>query len=213
MPEPSLDVLQAFRSDASACAVCHDHGWLHFQPDGRRARPLFHLESSIRRRLLFVFEAPNLADTYEPDKGRMTCDPDTDPTGRFMLELLAHVGLTPSDVVFTNAVLCLPAARGGKFPVSSGQLNACLPWLERLIADVDPKVVVTSGAQALSAVDRLERHGLRLRQHAGRTHPWLGRMLLPLYHPSALGRVSRSRAEQLADIEALLPILATDEAI
>jgi len=162
---------------------------------------------------VFVFEAPNHADTYDLNKGRMTCDPETDPTCRFMFDLLAHVGLTPRDVVLTNAVLCLPASRGGKYPVSGGQLAACLPWLKRLINDVDPRVVVTSGARALTAVDRLERHGLALRSHAGRLHPWFRRVLLPLYHPSALGRVSRSRAQQLADIEALLPFLSDEDAV
>jgi hypothetical protein len=58
----------------------------------RRARPLFQLDSSIRRRIIFVFEAPNLANTYDPAKGRITCGVDTDPTGRFMFELLEHVG-------------------------------------------------------------------------------------------------------------------------
>ena len=191
--------------DAATCSICHDHGWLHSRSDGRRALPLFHLEASSRRRIVFVFEAPNLADTYDQDKGRMTCDPNTDPSGRFTLELLAHVGLSPQDVVFTNSVLCLPANRSGKFPVRHGQRMACLPWLRRLILDIDAKVVVTGGVHALNAVNRLERHRLKLRHHAGRAHPWFGRILLPLYHPSALGRVTRSRAEQISDVEALVP--------
>jgi uracil-DNA glycosylase len=111
-------------------------------------------------------------------------------------------------VVITNAVLCLPAFRKGKYPVSRRQLEKCLPWLERLITDVDPTVVVTCGRQALKAVNRLEAHGLTLGQHAGQPRRWFGRSLLPLYHPGGLGRANRSPDKQLSDIEALLPFLA-----
>jgi len=159
--------------------------------------------------MLFVFEAPNRSDTYDSGKGRLTCDPRTDQTGAFMFELLAHVGLRPEDVVFTNAVLCLPAERGGKYPVSARQQKACSPWLARLIADLDPKVVVTCGASALQAVNRLAPVGVCLSDTG--VHAWNGRMLLPLYHPSVLGRLSRSKSQQLSDIEALLPFL--DESI
>ena len=170
MSDDSRDPLQAFRMDAATCSICHDHGWLHSRSDGRRALPLFHLEASTRRRIVFVFEAPNLADTYDQDKGRMTCDPNTDPSGRFTFELLAHVGLSPRDVVFTNSVLCLPANRNGKFPVRHGQRMACLPWLRRLILDIDAKVVVTGGVHALNAVNRLERHPLKLRRQPELNH-------------------------------------------
>jgi uracil-DNA glycosylase family 4 len=137
----------------------------------------------------------------------MTCDPTTDPTGRFIYKLLEHVGLSPNDVVFTNAVLCLPAASSGKFPVSAAQRHACSSWLRRLIVDLDPKAVVTCGAQALNATKLLERHGLTLKSNAGKLENWFGRTLLPLYHPSALGRVSRPEKLQRLDIEALLPLL------
>lgn len=212
MSREPLEILREYREDASRCCVCHDQRLLHCRSDGRRARPLFHEDSSVRQRLVFVFEAPNRSDTYDADKGRITCDPTTDPSGRFMLELLAHVGLHPRDVVLTNAVLCLPAARAGKFPVTAAQRRSCNHWLERLIADLDPAVVMTCGAQALRAVARLERHDLKLREHAGRVHPWFKRKLLPLYHPSALGRVTRSRQQQLSDIEALLPFVPSADA-
>jgi hypothetical protein len=62
-----------------------------------------------------VGEAPNHADTFDPDKGYLTYDYNTDPTGRFMRTLLIEeAGLRAEevdDVLFTNAVLCLPARR------------------------------------------------------------------------------------------------------
>jgi len=200
------EILAAYRCDASACTLCHNLGLLHQGLDGQPAPALFHKEATGRSGVLFVFEAPNLTDTYDPDKGRMTCDPSTDPTGRFIFELLAHVHLRPEEVVFTNAVLCLPAERNGKYPVRAQQRKACSPWLARLINDLDPRVVVTCGAAALSAIKNIAPHGLRLRDNAGKVCPWNGRLLLPLYHPSVLGQLSRPREQQLADIEALRPV-------
>jgi hypothetical protein len=42
--------------------------------------------------VVLVAEAPNFPDTYDVDKGRITVDEETDPTGRFMRELLGPVG-------------------------------------------------------------------------------------------------------------------------
>ena len=56
--------------------------------------------------ILVVGEAPNHADTYDPDKGYLTYDPDTDPTGKFMHSLLVdEAGLHDheiADVLFTS---------------------------------------------------------------------------------------------------------------
>lgn len=87
------------------------------------------------------------------------------------------------------------------------QLEVCRPWLTRVLADVAPAVVVTLGAKALAALGRVERHGLQLKGGVGQLHPWRGTMLLPLYHPGALGRITRSADMQRRDIRAILPVL------
>jgi len=157
--------------------------------------------------ILVVGEAPNHADTFDPDKGYLTYDYDTDPTGRFMRALLIEeAGLTADEidhVLFTNAVLCLPARRNDRHPVSIRQVDACKPWLVRLLEDADISIVVTMGATALRALNRIERHGWVLKHAAGRIHGWYGRKLLPLYHAGLLGRVSRNEAAQRADMRAL----------
>jgi len=120
---------------------------------------------------------------------------------------LAHVGLTPEDVLFTNSVLCLPVEQPEGYRVLPGQRNACLHWLGRLIQDVNSGVVVTCGGKALKATHMLARHGLELSSSVGRFHHWYGRRLLPLYHPAPLGRVTRSAEQQFSDITALIPYL------
>lgn len=180
---------------------------LFVDPSRGSATPILARTPTATLGVLVVGEAPNQADTFDPDKGYLTYDYDTDPTGRFMHALLIEeAGLRPEeidDVLFTNAVLCLPARRNDKHPVSVKQVDACKPWLVRLIDDAEITIVVTMGATALRALNRIERHGLVLKQAAGRLHSWHGRKLLPLYHAGLLGRVSRNEAAQRADIRAL----------
>ncbi|WP_408891714.1 uracil-DNA glycosylase family protein [Myxococcus faecalis] len=157
---------------------------------------------------MVVAEAPNLTDSFDADKRRLTYDVDTDPTGGFARELLVSVGLRVEDVLFTNAVLCLPARKKGKHPVSARQMELCRPWLAKLIEVADPLVVITFGARALDALGRLEEHGLTLRTGVGKLHPWRGRQILPLYHPGLLGWVTRNAARQFQDSAVLKHLLA-----
>ena len=206
----AIEGLAAYQRDARRCTRCHDHGLIHF--DGRRgvALPVLQKQPTGALGVLIVAEAPNFDDTYDPGKGYLTYDADTDPTGRYVRQLLLdEVGLSVAelgDVLFTNAVLCLPRGHGGKHPVSDRQRDHCRPWLRRLIDVPGVRVVVTMGARSLDAVRQIERHGLTLKD-SGTMHDWFGRTLLPLYHASRVGRVSRPEALQRQDIRALRTFL------
>jgi uracil-DNA glycosylase family 4 len=204
MPNP-IEVLQ---SEAMACSRCHDAGLLHAEGE-ERALPLFWKNPPWPVRVMVVGEAPNFGDSFDPTKRRLTLEPGTDPSGAFMFELLASVGLRPEQVLFTNSVLCLPARNGeGKHPVLARQQVLCTDWLSRFIDVANPEVVVAFGGKALEALGRLERHGLTLGEIAGKLHPWRGRRLLALYHPGRLGRVTRPEAAQREDISVLRKFLA-----
>lgn len=200
-------MLSVYQRAIRSCTRCREEGLIFRHQDGRWAYPLFHEEGTCSSGVLIALEAPNFDDTFDLEKGRLTCDPDTDPSGRFMLDLLASVGLQPSDALFTNTVLCLPAKKNGKYPVTAAIRKACRPWLVRLIDDLDPGVVVSVGGEALHALGQIERHGLKLKGAVGQLHRWYGRKLLPLYHPSRLGRVTRPAEKQRVDIRALAPYL------
>jgi uracil-DNA glycosylase family 4 len=169
------------------------------------ARPLFHEEGDLESEILFVLEAPNYGDTFDPQKGRMTFGEASDPTGRFFGECLRdEVGIGLEQTMVVNSVLCLPARRvDGKHPVRTKQIRLCSPNLASIIENVDPTVVVTLGGRALEALELIEPHRLALRDAVARPHGWFGRALFPLYHPSSLGRVTRSTDEQRADYNAL----------
>lgn len=109
------------------------------------------------------------------------------------------------EILFTNAVLCLPAGRDGKHRVGAAQLKTCSPWLARLIHDADVRVVVTMVARASRPQPR--RAPCTNVERRRELHPWYGRQLLPLYHASVLGRANRPEAEQRVDIRPLRTFL------
>jgi uracil-DNA glycosylase len=198
--------LSIFNTDASACTRCRSLGLLHTEARGV-ARPVLTKNPNGSLGVLVVGEAPNVDDTFNPAKRYLTYDGDTDPTGRFMRSLLIEEGgLTEdelNDVLFTNAVLCLPRKQSDKFPVTARHLRECSQWLKRLIDDSASTIVVTMGATALRAAGLVAPHSLDLRAGVGKLHNWYGRRLLPLYHAGRLGRISRPEADQRRDMRAL----------
>lgn len=200
--------IEVLQNEAARCTRCHEEGLLHTD-GGNRAYPVFQRNPPWPVRVLVVAEAPNFDDSFNPAKRRLTLEPGTDPSGEFMFELLASVGLRPEHVLFTNSVLCLPSQNDeGKHSVSLRQQDRCSEWLGRFIDAANPAVIVTFGAVALQGVGRLERHGLSLAEGVGKFHSWRGRTLLPLYHPGRLGRVTRPAHKQMEDISVLREILA-----
>jgi uracil-DNA glycosylase len=144
--------------------------------------------------ILFILEAPNRDDTYNPRKGYLTVDPDTDPSGRFFCELFTKELKFPmSDLFVTNSVLCLPAEKSGKFPVSALQRKNCLPILWQLIDTFNPMIVCPMGTKALIATDGICNHGFRtMASSVANPLSWYGRILFPLFHTSAQARNPRN---------------------
>ena len=179
------------------------------QPGGR---PLFGRFKVWKNGVLFLFEAPNWDDTFDEDKGYLTYDRETDPSGRFARQLMVEeVGLDPDFFQVTNSVLCLPAAKGGKFPISGTQRKLCGSLIRDQIRILDPAVVVPVGSAALLATRRLEGHPYRRMGDAvARPLRWSGRWLFPLFHTSMLarnGRGGRTAGDQRRDWRSLRAFL------
>ena len=104
----------------------------------------------------------------------------------------------------TNAVLCNPQnADGRNDRPSPAEPANCRDHLADQIRVVNPKVVASLGAVALSALAAIAPRGLGLKAAAARPHPWHGLILFALYHPGARARVHRHKGEQDADFKAL----------
>ena len=140
--------------------------------------------------ILFILEAPNKGDTYNPKKKYLTIEPDADPTGRFFYDLfIKELQFPIEDLFVTNSVLCLPVDNNGKNPVTPTQQLNCVAILRRMINVFNPLVVCPLGGKALLATSRLNEHGYKdMATSVAKPTSWYGRTLFPLYHLSQLAR-------------------------
>jgi uracil-DNA glycosylase family 4 len=174
--------------DARSCTACP-------RMEGRR-RVLGRRNGALDARVLFVAEAPGRLGaevTGIPLAG--------DQSGRNFERMLGEVGLTRDDVFVTNAVLCNPLTPDGRNDKpSASEIANCNPFLSGVIDVIAPDLVIALGVAALSALARIEPHGLTLRENLARPVPWSGRLLTVLFHPSPRTQVFRSLAEQATDL-------------
>lgn len=173
------------------------------------SRPIFMRGDPSKSDVLVIMEAPNRSDTFDPDKGYLTYDADTDPTGRFLRDLFfEELGETEEMLAVTNSVLCLPRARGGGYPVTAPIRRACASHLDAQIKAIDPLIVASLGGAALTSLIEIEDHGYRrLGDAIAKETRWNGRVLFPLAHPGRLGRLNRNEDQQRNDWRALRGVL------
>ncbi len=189
----------AFAQLASEAAVCVRCPLL-----AERAAVLSPLNGSLTPRVLFVAEAPGRQGA---DRTRIPMHGDA--SGVAFEKLMASIGLTRDDIFITNAILCSPrsATDANRAPRAS-EVSNCSSFLRRTIEALDPPILVSLGGAALAALGRLEPHGLVLSSDVGRPRVYMGRVLLPLYHPSPQVLISRrSLAQQTEDWRSLRNLL------
>lgn len=150
-------------------------------------------EGSLSAKLMFVGEGPG---KNEDEQGRPFCG----ASGKFLDELLLHIGLKREDVYITNVVKCRPPNNRDPF---EDEIKTCTPYLERQIAFIKPLVISTLGRHAMSyflpGVKIGQVHGKPLRRN--------GQVYIPLYHPAvALYRASL-RPQLTHDFEVIKKVL------
>jgi uracil-DNA glycosylase len=109
-------------------------------------------------------------------------------SGTLLDKILASIGLDPNqDTLITNIVKCKPEI--DRAPTSD-EAMACLPFLERQIALVRPRVVLLLGQVALKWIDPA-RKDFKMEEEAGRfftLQRFPGVQFMVLYHPAFLLR-------------------------
>lgn len=123
--------------------------------------------------LMLIGEAPGADEDQQ-------AAPFVGPAGQLLDQLLTAAGLDPSRVYIANVVKCRPPRN--RTPTSD-EREACLPFLARQIALVDPPLLVAMGVTALQA---LAGTAATLRTWRGRWHAWGTRALFVTVHPAAL---------------------------
>lgn len=138
-------------------------------------------EGNLQAKIVFVGEAPGF---HEDKQGK----PFVGNAGKLLNSLLAKVGLDREDVFITNVIKHRPPENRDPLP---NEIAACKHWLDKQLALLSPKVIVTLGRWSLnyflSAKKISQVHGVPLRTNNS--------VLLPMYHPAAAfrnGQVARA---------------------
>lgn len=121
--------------------------------------------------LVFIGEAPG---KNEDLKG----EPFIGAAGKFLNEMLEHIGLKREDIYITNIVKYRPP--GNRDPLPEEKENF-LPYLKKQLDIIDPKMIITLGRHSMDVL----LPGLKISQAHGQPKRYNGRVYLPLFHPAA----------------------------
>ncbi len=149
---------------------------------------------SVSSDIMFIGEAPG----YNEDQQGL---PFVGAAGRVLSDMLAGIRMRRADVFITNMVKCRPP--NNRDP-QQAELTACGGYLDRQIALIDPKVIVTLGRFSFAKFFP----GRTLRNERGKPHSWQGRIIYPMYHPAAVLHNPRLRPALQNDFHNLPSLVA-----
>ena len=184
-------------SDCRRCPLCERRGRIVIDRGNPRAT------------VMVVSERPG---EHEDQRGQAFVG----RSGELLDKIFAAIGMdTNRDVLITNVVKCMPPI--DRSP-QSAEVEACLPYLEKQIALVRPKVVILLGAIALKYV--AEEHvptsaaspsEFSMEEEAGKffTIPkYPGIQFMVLYHPAFLLRDPSKKKVMWEHVQRLRDFLA-----
>ncbi len=187
------DQLQQAVRDCTACALCQTRKQTVF---GVGTPP----SPETRADLMIVGEAPG---EHEDAQG----EPFVGAAGQLLDQMLSALGLSrqldggPAGQVFiANVLKCRPP--GNRNP-HADEVAQCLPFLQRQIELVRPKLLLAMGrfgAQALLAPTFPHVEGTPLGKLRGQPHQYQGIPLVVTYHPAYLLRSPSEKGKVWADL-------------
>ena len=169
------------------------HGGCGFEPC-ETAIQMVPGEGSPDAEVMLVGEAPGAS---EDEQGR----PFVGRSGRLLDELLAVAGLDRTAVYITNVVKARPPKNRDP---RAAEVAHWMPWLQRQLEIVQPRLVIPLGRHALAHFDA----GAKISQVHGRLLADRRPALVPWYHPAAALRSTGLRDALFADARALPAALA-----
>ena len=157
-----LDSLEKVDSEIKGCQACGLHySRSHVVPG----------EGAAEAPVMFIGEGPGF---HEDQQGR----PFVGAAGQFLDELLVMVGLKRADVFITNVVKCRPPGNRDPRPE---EIDACRNYLDRQIALIRPKMIITLGRFSMARYFP----NAKISQIHGQARKIDGILYYPMYHPAA----------------------------
>ena len=176
--EDRWDILEQECSQCRECALCQTRKNVVFGVGNPQAE------------IMLVGEGPG---ANEDEQGV----PFVGKAGQFLDDMLAIIGLDRTLVYIANIVKCRPP--GNRDPMNVEQ-DACIGYLRRQIALIQPKILVSLGRVAAM---RLIDPKFRITKEHGVWFEVDGMRMMAMYHPSALLRDPGKRPETFDDLKSL----------
>jgi len=150
-------------------------------------------EGSPNSAIVFIGEAPGKNEDLQ---GR----PFVGASGKFLDKLLGMINIPREDIYITNIVKYRPP--DNRDPLPSEKI-AFLPYLEKQLEIINPKLVVTLGRHSLNCFLPL----LQISKVHGEPKRFKGRVYLPLFHPAAALYGGEAMKQVLIDDFAAIPTI------
>ena len=150
-------------------------------------------EGPSNAEIMFIGEGPGF---HENEQGR----PFVGAAGNLLNELLAQAGLKRSEVWIGNVVKCRPP--GNRDPLPE-ELAACNAYLQRQIAVIDPKIIITLGRISMGKY----LPGSKISTVHGQMQRVGGRFVIAMFHPAAALHQAALKPALLKDFSQLPKLL------
>ena len=181
---PDMPEWESLRAECAACMNCGL---------GRTRTNMVFADGNPHAELMFIGEGPGADEdaTGVPFVGR---------AGELLSRMIAAMTFDrKTETCIANIVKCRPP--GNRNPADD-EAAACIPYLKRQIAMVNPKVIVLLGAVPLLYLFNLKGI-MKLR---GRWLDYNGIPVMPTYHPAFLLRNPPAKKDAWADLQAVMAV-------
>lgn len=178
------DTLAQIASEVAVCKNCGLHSNRKNSVPG---------EGPATAEIMLIGEGPGF---HENEQGR----PFVGAAGKFLDELLAQAGLKRTDVWIGNVVKCRPPENRDP---QTDELAACNVYLERQIAAINPKIIITLGRYSMGKF----MPGVKISQVHGQMRRTGDRFVIAMFHPAAALHQAALKPSILADFAKLPQLL------
>ena len=178
------ETLTQIASEVSVCKNCDLHKNRIMSVPG---------EGPADAEIMLIGEGPGAT---EDAQGR----PFIGAAGKFLVELLGQAGLKRTDVWICNVVKCRPPLNRDPLPE---ELAACNLYLDRQIAAINPKIIITLGRFSMGKF----MPGVKITQVHGQMRRIGERFVIAMFHPAAALHQAALKPAILADLARLPKLL------
>jgi uracil-DNA glycosylase len=156
------EVLDQIAKEVSICRKCALHASRKLSVPG---------DGPVNSEIMIIGEGPGF---HENEQGK----PFVGAAGTLLNELLATANLKREDVWIGNVVKCRPP--GNRDPLPE-ELAACNEYLERQMAVINPKIIITLGRFSMGKF----MPGAKISQVHGQMRRVNNRFVIAMFHPAA----------------------------